>query len=484
MENPLAVSSIFSNPPQVTNRYTSSFSASPEKTGYSHSNYSTYSPDVQKLTILPEANPAAEKLDKAKRFQNELELRKELLIQMEERKKREEEAKRKNRLEEVMQEEKIKKEVSEFERVYGVKYEGLEARNLNLSLASELERERALKKKKDLFAALDTLKPYARKPTKKRPRTPIEEVERLLKLEKVDIKKVENPQQLIQKIPYAISKQINEFVDQGLNPFRGEMQEEQKKLSLQVAALQTQARILEEEKRKRQVEVETLRMKLRQNEAIEAKKQAAIYTDIIKKQKDPISIYNTDTTVDPEVEEEIYSLSSKLKRKGYWNNLGKKREQEIDNEIRSSSNLYSLTYKGQILNPEELEYGYLNPKGVESRPKYSVFAKEGRRNGLEDPYGGGGYDMIPSQLQDDEVMNDAVNLLKKNKDRLKLLDEIEDPDVNKLGRIIDSVEFGNDSRYQNERNRDEGLEGLRNRYLGDYSDSLIEKISSVGGFYA
>ena len=190
------------------------------------------------MSILPESNPSDEKLDRAKKFQSELELRKELLVQIEERKQREDEQKRKEKMEAAMEDEKIRKEIQEFERVYGVKYVGLETRNLNLSLASELERAKALARKKNLFASLDTLKPTPRKPSKKRPRTPIEEVERFLKLEKPDLTKVVNSQQILQKIPYAIKKQIDELVEDGLAPAKEEIDEEQKHLNSQIAVLQ------------------------------------------------------------------------------------------------------------------------------------------------------------------------------------------------------------------------------------------------------
>ena len=223
-------------------------------------------------------------------------------------------------------------------------------------------------------------------------------------------------------------------------------------------------------------------MKIKQNEVIEAKKQTALYTELIKKRNDPYSIYMTSpTSIDPEVQEEIYSLSLKPKRKGYWNNLGKKFQQEIDSEINSSSKLLSLSKRGKELNPGEYEYEHL--EGGEESNGYAEYydqAKRGRQIYFD--RNRGSYGSGRELLQEDEVMSDAINLLKRNKDRLKLLDEIEDPNLKKLGQLIDSVDFGgnggNKNRYEEDRN--EGLNELRNRYFGDYSDSLIEKISSNG----
>lgn len=84
--------------------------------------------------MFPQAKTVNEALEKTRKHNTGLELQKELLAQIEERKRRDEEERRSRKMQDILDEERIRRENEEYERAYSIKHTKLEPRNLNVSL--------------------------------------------------------------------------------------------------------------------------------------------------------------------------------------------------------------------------------------------------------------------------------------------------------------------------------------------------------------
>lgn len=194
--------------------------------------------DFARLTAFPQAATLNEGLEKTRKLQTELELQKELLVQIEEKKRREEEEKRKKKLQDILDEERIRKENEEFERLYGIKYQKLETRNLNLSMAKDLEKSKLRDRTHvDFYTSQDTLKLSPGRASTKRPRTPIEEVERRMRLEELDRQRIEMSQQIVRELPNEVQKQISKTISEELRNMRVGFITEQQNLTDQIVSL-------------------------------------------------------------------------------------------------------------------------------------------------------------------------------------------------------------------------------------------------------
>ena len=201
--------------------------------------------DFTRLTVFPQAATINEGIEKSRKLHTELELQKELLVQIEEKKKREEEERRKKKLQEILDEERIRRENEEFERLYGVKYQKLEPRNLNLSIATGLDKSRLKDKTQtEFYTTQDVIKISPGKSSIKRPRTPIEEVERRMRLEELDKQRIEMSQQIVRELPTEVQKQISKTIAEELRNMRVGFISEQQHLTDQIVNLRVKQRRL------------------------------------------------------------------------------------------------------------------------------------------------------------------------------------------------------------------------------------------------
>ena len=221
-------------------RSMSRFGGSPSAT---HRN-SSPSPDPGNVSVYPQASTVNEGLEKTRRMQTEIELQQELLVQIEEKKRKKEEEIRKKKLQDIMDEERVRRENEEFDRLHSTKYTKLEHRNLNLSMATDREKNRSQSPDKlhssttfHSTASPDVLKISTLKGSSKRPRTPVEEVERRMKMEARDQHRIEMEERVIRDLPSQVKVQISESVTDELKRMRTGFLLEQNKISDQLTGL-------------------------------------------------------------------------------------------------------------------------------------------------------------------------------------------------------------------------------------------------------
>lgn len=184
--------------------------------------------DSGRPILVPQANTLNEELEKTRKLQTTLELQRDLLAQIEDKKRRDEEEKRQKKLQDILDEERIRRENEEFQRLYGTKFDKLEPRNLNLSFVAKKDRD---KNRVSFYESQDVLKISPGKSPSKRPRTPIEEVERRSRLEELARSRINVSLETVRDLPAEVHKQISKTIADELKNLRVGFIGEQQRLS-------------------------------------------------------------------------------------------------------------------------------------------------------------------------------------------------------------------------------------------------------------
>lgn len=202
-------------------------------------------------------------------------------------------------------------------------------------------------------------------------------------------------------------------------------------------------------------------------------------------------IIQTHTVIDAKPEEDIYPRNSLVAKRGYYKNLREKRDDDVRREVNSNSQLLSISKRGKILDPDHdtPDYGYSSAvEGLNYLKYFDHTAMDNTGIKLSDKLGR--YDLPEDRdtmqnltnytVGEDEWASGIGRLLKKNNDRLILLDEMQGADVDKLDRMLKGrPEFKDSAKSSsNDWTSDEAAQEFRGRLGDDYSSVLLEQLNN------
>ena len=198
--------------------------------------------------VLPQNNKAADEMEKARKRQVELNIQQELLVQMEQKKIRDLEKKHREKMEDLMEEERIRKEREEFERSQlDAANPKLEAKNLALSMDFEKMNRMKSHAKKTNHQMDNSILPNETdqsfklspilKKSQARPRTPIEDVEQQMRENDFSRSKIEVEQRIIKELPIEVERKVHLAIEDELKNLRHSFSSEQQALNHQLLDL-------------------------------------------------------------------------------------------------------------------------------------------------------------------------------------------------------------------------------------------------------
>lgn len=239
-----------------------------------------------------------------------------------------------------------------------------------------------------------------------------------------------------------------------------------------------------------QKEIDDLKFKLKEQQLREEIRQGELYRALVH-HKQP-AVIHSNTYIDPNVEDDVYKINTQPRNKGYWKNLAEKRDHDVNAEVRSNSQLLSISKRGTVLGPDnDTNYGYSSANDNLNYLKYFDSTSGGLGIKLDSNFGKYKLPDNPDNLQnlvtyplgEDEMADNAVRLLRKNKDRLALLEEMEHTEVDKIDKLLGAnLDFGEGvKQIQRDWGSDEGVQELKQRYGNDYSDALVERLNNPRG---
>lgn len=165
--------------------------------------------------------------EKTRRMRAHLELQRELLMQIEEKKRREEFEKREKKLQDLMDEERVRRENEEFNRIHGLVSDKLAAKNLHLSMATGPERKggRATVQN-NLDVSVQLTSPTRTNAPMQQTKSSLEDLRVIDELSS-GRPKVEIEQKIIKELPIEVEKQVQRVVDEELRQLRAHFAHEQ-----------------------------------------------------------------------------------------------------------------------------------------------------------------------------------------------------------------------------------------------------------------
>ena len=231
-----------------------------------------------------------------------------------------------------------------------------------------------------------------------------------------------------------------------------------------------------------QKELDDFRTKFKEQQIREEIRHGELYRALVKNNHPPV-IYSS-TTFKPTYGEEIPGYE------GFWRKL---QEQDIDPDnvkVKSNSHLLSIAKNGRVMDPDsDANYGYSSAKESLNYLKYfdetnngmgvRVGDRTGKYNLPDDPE-----NLLSLSIGEDEMATDAVRLLRKNKDRLVLLEEMENTEVERLDKMLRGRnEFKEEvKRPTNGFVSDEGIQELKSNFGENYADSLLDQMNYPRAF--
>jgi hypothetical protein len=434
----------------------------------------------------PQTDKFDDSLGKQKTMHKHLENQRDLLIQIEEKKRQKAEEVARKKEEEAREDERVRRENAEM-----LKTDETEWRR-NLSESLNAENKKLAKQKQMQNQQQDTtmsvsfeLNEKKKRNNGKRVRTPIEEVEARVKREQLDRERVTVEERIIKELPIEVERTIQSTVEHEITDMKKEIIYQQQNFHEQLLDLKKQVVSSNHERFEAQKEIDDLKYNLKQQQHQEEIRRTELYNAMMKTYTQPPAILPTVTRI--EIDKELLSNHNNnfefptkpahLRRANYFK---EEQERDILDHLLSNTKMVDLRMKPDRLietidaRPDSggfdasnsgLKYlGYFNTPDVHQGIKIDDSSK---RFDIPDDIEG----MRSYGYSSTEDGSGIASILRKNNQRLDLLDEIQYKEFKKYDH--DTYTSPPSDYYDNKRYNDE-----EKHVQYDAVDDLLEKINN------
>ena len=166
---------------------------------------------------------------------------------------------------------------------------------------------------------------------------------------------------------------------------------------------------------------------------------------------------------------------------GYYSNLRQKRDDDVRREVNSNSQLLTVTKRGKVITADDLnDYGYSSANEGLNYLKY-FDETENKKQGILMTEHLGRYN-LPDQpdsvnnvlnmpIDSEKLTDDVVQILRRNNDRLVLLDEMEHGESDQIRELLKGKDYlFNDHTKPSAKSwmDDEDEQAIRGRFGDEY----------------